>query len=53
MQDDEIIQKAFNENWILITNDKDFGTKIYRDTFPHRGIILLRLENERTNTKLM
>lgn len=33
MQDDEIIQKAFVENRILITNDKDFGEKVYRDRF--------------------
>jgi predicted nuclease of predicted toxin-antitoxin system len=25
MDDDDIVQKAFVENWILITNDKDFG----------------------------
>ena len=25
MDDDAIIRKAFAENWILITNDKDFG----------------------------
>jgi predicted nuclease of predicted toxin-antitoxin system len=29
--DDTIIEKAFNENWILITNDKDFGEKVYRE----------------------
>jgi len=31
MGDDDIIVKAFQENWILITNDKDFGEKVYRD----------------------
>ena len=25
MDDDDIILKALEENWILITNDKDFG----------------------------
>jgi predicted nuclease of predicted toxin-antitoxin system len=25
IDDDTIIQKAFDENWILITSDKDFG----------------------------
>jgi predicted nuclease of predicted toxin-antitoxin system len=29
MDDDEIIRKADAENWILITNDKDFGEKVY------------------------
>ncbi|PSP32727.1 MAG: hypothetical protein BRC57_14450, partial [Cyanobacteria bacterium QS_8_48_54] len=45
--DDSIIQKACVENWILITNDKDFGEKVYREQRPHKGVILLRLENER------
>ena len=52
MEDGDIIQKAFVENRILITNDKDFGEKIYRDHRPHRGIILLRLEDERTTQKI-
>jgi predicted nuclease of predicted toxin-antitoxin system len=43
MDDDDIIQKAFTENWILMTNDKDFGEKIYREQHPHKGVVLLRL----------
>ncbi len=27
MGDGDILQKANSENWILITNDKDFGEK--------------------------
>lgn len=30
MSDDEIIKKAFAENWVLITNDRDFGEKVYQ-----------------------
>ena len=52
MGDDEIIQKAFDENWILITNDKDFGEKVYRERRPHRGVVLLRLENQRASSKI-
>lgn len=52
MDDDDIIQKAFAENWILIANDKDFGEKVYREQRPHRGVILLRLENERATNKI-
>lgn len=37
---------------LLITNDKDFGEKVYRERRPHRGIVLLRLENERANIKI-
>jgi predicted nuclease of predicted toxin-antitoxin system len=52
IDDEEIVQKAFVENWILITSDKDFGDKVYREQRPHRGIILLRLGNERSANKI-
>jgi len=52
MEDDEVITKAFAENWILITNDKDFGEKIYRERRPHKGVVLLRLEDERAENKI-
>ena len=52
ISDDEILEKAFAENWILITNDKDFGEKIYRENRPHHGVIFLRLENERSPNKI-
>lgn len=50
--DDDLIRKAFAENWILITNDKDFGEKVYREQRAHRGVILLRLEDERSSNKI-
>ena len=43
IQDDTVIQKAHDENWILITNDKDFGEKVFRERRPHRGVIFMRL----------
>ena len=52
MQDAEVIQKAFADNRILVTNDKDFGEKVFRERQPHRGIILLRLEDERSIVKI-
>lgn len=52
MDDDSIIRKAFAESWILITNDKDFGEKVYREQYPHKGVILLRLQNERAINKV-
>ena len=51
-EDDIILQKAFKENWILITNDKDFGDKVFRNGRLHKGVILLRLENERAESKI-
>jgi len=53
ISDDVIILKAHEENWILITIDKDFGTKIYRDQHPHHGVILLRLDDERLPVKIL
>ena len=52
MDDDDIIHKAFTDNWILMTNDKDFGEKVYREQRPHKGIVLLRLEDERAVVKI-
>ena len=52
MTDEDIIHKAFAENWILITNDKDFGEKVFREKWPHRGIILLRLNDETPANKI-
>jgi predicted nuclease of predicted toxin-antitoxin system len=52
MADDDIIRKALSGNWILITNDKDFGDKVFRDGHLHKGIILLRLEDETANSKI-
>jgi len=52
MDDDAIIEKALEENWILVTDDKDFGDKLYRDGRLHHGVILLRLEDERPASKI-
>ncbi len=52
MADDDILDKAYSEDWILITNDKDFGEKVYREKQPHHGVILLRLKDERAASKI-
>jgi len=52
MPDDDILVKAYSENWILITNDKDFGEKVYRERQPHRGVVLLRLQDGRAVSKI-
>ena len=50
--DDRVLQTAIDEDRILITNDKDFGEKVHRDGRSHRGVILLRLEDERPSSKI-
>jgi predicted nuclease of predicted toxin-antitoxin system len=47
-----VIRRAYDERRILITNDKDFGEKVYRQGDPHRGVVLLRLDNERSANKI-
>lgn len=53
MTDDDILSKAFTENWILITNDKDFGEMVFREQRRHHGVILLRLDDERATNKIV
>lgn len=52
MNEDDIIKKAYDENWILITNDKDFGEQVYRNRRLHKGVILLRLKDESASSKI-
>ncbi len=52
MRDDDVLQKAFAENWVLITNDKDFGEKVHREKRPHKGVVFLRLVDERAVMKI-
>lgn len=52
ISDDQILNKAFQENWVIITNDRDFSELIFRDKRPHHGAIFLRLSNERSYNKI-
>lgn len=47
-----LIDKAYDEDYIIITNDKDFGELVFRLDMEHKGVILLRLEDERSNNKI-
>lgn len=53
MSDDDVLAKACAESWILITNDKDFGEMIYREKRLHRGVVFLRLADERAGSKII
>ena len=52
MTDDEVLTKAFSENWILITNEKDFGEMVFRERHNHHGVVFMRLEDERASNKI-
>ena len=44
--DAAILQLAWDEERIVVTNDKDFGELIFRRQEPHHGVVLLRLQDE-------
>jgi predicted nuclease of predicted toxin-antitoxin system len=50
--DDVVIQMASKDERILITNDKDFGEKVFRCRRSHSGVVLLRLNDERPVSKI-
>jgi predicted nuclease of predicted toxin-antitoxin system len=50
--DDKVLAWAVAEDRILITNDKDFGEMIFRERLKHRGVIFLRLSDERSANKI-
>ena len=50
--DEQILEHAVLETRILVTNDKDFGEMIYRSGRAHRGVLLLRLQDERSENKV-
>ncbi len=52
INDEEVLRIAVENERILITVDKDFGEKIFREKRPHHGIILLRLKDERSKNKI-
>jgi predicted nuclease of predicted toxin-antitoxin system len=52
LDDEAVLRKAFTEAWVLLTNDADFGTKVFRERRPHRGVVFLRLADERNANKI-
>jgi predicted nuclease of predicted toxin-antitoxin system len=44
--DDKVIDLAYREQRILITNDKGFGEKVFHNKQPVTGVILLRFKKE-------
>ena len=52
LDDDAILEIAAADNRVLVTDDKDFGEMIFREGKLHKGVILLRLGNERYSSKV-
>lgn len=47
IEDSEVCAWANREGRVIVTNDKDFGKLIFQGKLPSRGVILLRLRDER------
>jgi len=52
MLDEDILPLAVREDRIVVTNDKDFGDLVFAKGMAHRGVILLRLTDERAQGKI-
>jgi predicted nuclease of predicted toxin-antitoxin system len=52
IDDDRVIEIARFEERILITNDRGFGEKVFRERRLHHGVVFLRLANERSTNKI-
>lgn len=52
MTDSDIIELANKEDAIIISMDKDFGELIFKNKLPHKGVLLLRLEDAVAEEKL-
>lgn len=52
VSDEEVLERAFLQDRILITADKDFGEHVFRNRKPHRGVLQLRLANERAENRI-
>ncbi len=50
--DDVVLNQANERNAMLLTADKDFGEMVYRSQMAHRGIVLMRLDDERSANKI-
>jgi predicted nuclease of predicted toxin-antitoxin system len=47
-----VLERANAELRILITNDRDFGEKVFREGRAHSGVVFLRLADERSASKI-
>lgn len=52
INDEEVIRLANDESRILITNDKDFGELVFRQSKIILGVLLIRATNERSSNKI-
>ena len=52
LSDEEVLQIAFDKGALLITEDKDFGELVFRFQLPHKGVLLIRVENDKEERQI-
>ncbi|NJD37879.1 MAG: hypothetical protein FIA89_06090 [Geobacter sp.] len=52
LTDEQLLKLAFEEQRILITNDKDFGTLVFLQKKAAYGIILFRIDDHNVRIKI-
>jgi len=50
--DDDLLAQAVAEDSIVVTNDRDFGELIFKSSRSHKGVVYLRLRDERSPSKI-
>lgn len=52
VDDDVVLEMAVAQNRVLVTDDKDFGEMIFRESKAHCGVVLLRLNDQRLASRI-
>ena len=52
LEDSKILDIAFKENRIIISNDKDFGNLVFKQNLKSVGVVLLRLHDQSSKAKI-
>jgi predicted nuclease of predicted toxin-antitoxin system len=50
--DTDILEVAVSEGRMVLTMDKDFGELVHKQSLPHSGVLILRMEDARSAEKV-
>jgi len=53
IKDEQIIEMALKYDFLLLTEDKDFGELVFRLQMPHSGILLIKIEEAQQKIPLV
>lgn len=52
ISDTEVLDRSYKEKRVLVTNDSDFGTLIFKENRDSSGVIFIRLPFANTSAKI-